>query len=328
MDRLNVTNERWDYLIILDACRYDYFEQVYRKYLNGHLAKKISVGACTNEWRDKSFPDYYDDIIYISANPQICAALKVYGYCAGEHFHKVHEVWNDQWDKEMGTVLPETLTNAAVRIIRQTTAKDKRYIIHYLQPHGPYLSLESKSRGYICGDINKARQLVGADGNKPVPKLKRELIKRLLRFFRRNGVFFSPPEWHFRRYLAMAPRAPMEAAWRSVGKKALRKAYRENLTAALEQVAVLVENLSGRIVVTSDHGELLGERLCYAHPCGSRNPILITVPWLVIEKKVGSEKPIAHAAEPAAGKNAPGRQPSQNSEKEIAEKLQALGYLE
>ncbi len=327
MDRLNVTNERWDYLIILDACRYDYFEQVYRQYLNGDLAKKMSVGACTNEWRDKSFPDYYDDIIDSRANPQICATLKVYGYCAGEHFHDVHEVWNDQWDKEMGTVLPETLTNAAVRIIRETAGQDKRYIIHYLQPHGPYLSLESKSRGYISGDINKARQLVGADGNKPAPKFKRELIKRLLRFFRRNGVFFSPPEWYLRKWLAMLPIHPMEAAWRNVGREALRNAYKDNVIAVVKQVAVLLAGLSGRIVVTADHGELLGERLCYGHPCGSRNPILIDVPWLVIEKEASGETASAHAECPTE-EAATSEPPQKSSEDEIAEKLRALGYCD
>ena len=329
MDRLNITNEQWDYLIVLDACRYDYFEQVYRKYLKGRLTRKISIGPCTNEWRDKSFPDYYDDIIYISANPQISATSKVYGYCAGDHFHKVHEVWNDQWDKKMGTVLPETLTTTALKIIGETAGQGKRYIIHYLQPHGPYLSLGSESRGYIRGDVNKARRLVGFDGNEGASfGHKAKLIKKMMRFLRRNSVFLSPPEWYLRKFLLMPPMVPMEAAWRNVGREALRNAYRDNVIAVVKQVAVLVAGLSGRIVVTADHGELLGERLCYGHPCGSRNPILINVPWLVIEKKVGSEKPIAHAAQPAAENNAPGRQPSQSSEKEIAEKLRALGYLE
>ena len=118
MDRTNVMQEKWDYLIVLDACRYDYFDRLYRDYFDGDLTKKISIGSCTNQWRDKSFPDCYDDIVYISANPQISANLPVYGYLAGEHFHKVHEVWKTGWDSNSGTVLPETLTNAAIEIIK------------------------------------------------------------------------------------------------------------------------------------------------------------------------------------------------------------------
>ena len=43
MDRVEIVKEKWDYLIILDACRYDYFQDVYKKYLQGELFKKIKI---------------------------------------------------------------------------------------------------------------------------------------------------------------------------------------------------------------------------------------------------------------------------------------------
>lgn len=51
----NLINERdWDCLVILDACRYDYFEKVYEDYLSGDLRKVLSSGSCTEEWLNKT----------------------------------------------------------------------------------------------------------------------------------------------------------------------------------------------------------------------------------------------------------------------------------
>ncbi len=72
MDRVNIMRESWDYLIILDACRYDYLERCYLNFFQGELSKKMSNGSCTSEWLNNSFPDYYDDVIYITANISEC----------------------------------------------------------------------------------------------------------------------------------------------------------------------------------------------------------------------------------------------------------------
>jgi len=52
---IKVMEEDWDYLIILDACRYDFFSWMYSKYFEGKLIKAKSVGSCTVEWLIKSF---------------------------------------------------------------------------------------------------------------------------------------------------------------------------------------------------------------------------------------------------------------------------------
>jgi hypothetical protein len=47
--------------------------------------------------------------------------------------------------------------------------------------------------------------------------------------------------------------------------------------------------VDGRTVITSDHGNLVGERAwpvpvrLYGHPEGIRHPALVKVPWAVIE---------------------------------------------
>jgi len=56
----------------------------------------------------------------------------------------------------------------------------------------------------------------------------------------------------------------MDAIRRIYGVKGLRKAYLENLRLVLEHVAVLMDralkiNPSAKVIITTNHGELLGE---------------------------------------------------------------------
>ena len=49
MKTQEVTKEDWDYLIILDACRYDDFEELHSKYLEGELEKK-EIRLIPRQW--------------------------------------------------------------------------------------------------------------------------------------------------------------------------------------------------------------------------------------------------------------------------------------
>ena len=235
MDKINAASEKWDYLVILDACRYDYFERMYGEYLEGELSKRTSAGSSTNEWRDVSFPDFYYDIVYITGNPQLSASSKVYGYCAGDHFGTIHEIWKTHWDARKGTVAPDVLTRAALDIIAK--GEGKRHVIHYLQPHAPYLSLDEIG-GYSTADINKARSLAHAEGGRAGSAFRAKLIKRLARLLKGTRVLTNQPQWMLRKLFGMPPAAPMESAWRYAGPVGLRIAYEENLRTVLKQVAV------------------------------------------------------------------------------------------
>jgi hypothetical protein len=59
----------------------------------------------------------------------------------------------------------------------------------------------------------------------------------------------------------------------------VRAAYEANLRYVLPEVATLVENLSGRVVITADHGNLFGEWGLYGHPMHTPVPALLSVPW-------------------------------------------------
>ncbi|MHC5060903.1 MAG: hypothetical protein ACYTFK_07455 [Planctomycetota bacterium] len=326
MDRFNILSEHWDYLIVLDACRYDYFEQIHGTFLKGRLEKRISLGSCTNEWTNRTFPDYYDDIEYISANPQIAGELTVYGFCGGKHFHKVHEIWKNGWDNDKGTVLPETLTKAAIDIISNTPGK--RFIIHYVQPHEPYLLDEIDAPGYDKGKVDRDRALIGSEKYGRFARLKKWLFKNLFKIIKRNRVVTNYHEWILRQLLHMEPKCAMDAVRRKYGPKMLQKAYADNLERALEQVAVLVKHLAGKIVITSDHGEFLGEGRRYAHPYGSLDPTVVEVPWLIIEKTGKDAQPeqVTEDQKPPAEPIA--KTESETEKQELIRKLKSLGYYQ
>lgn len=293
--KISVMDEEWDYLIILDACRYDYFSKLYKNYLRGKLENVYSVASCTQRWCMKSFKGYYDDVVYISANPHINSKGEVRGFTAKKHFFKVIDVWDSAWNEKIGTVPPQKVNEAVENL--KDKFPNKRFIIHFIQPHAPYLihtleNLFPRPHPKIAGGI-VLRNL----WTTTTSKILNKLLKLFALVAKRIGVFGGNPSWKIRELLNLPPEKPMDAVRRKVGVAGLRKAYVENLKLVLAYVAELVENLSGLIVITSDHGELLGENDCYGHPCGSTNPLLREVPWLTIKKgekrkRVGEKKRI------------------------------------
>jgi len=327
MKTANIMQEEWDYLIILDACRYDYFEQVWRKYLDGVLEKRISVGSGTKEWRNKSFVKRYDDVIYISTNPYI-ASVPSKGFSAAEHFFEVHDLWLHNWDKDKGTVLPETVSKRAVEIINANM--DKRAIIHYIQPHEPYLGQSISSPGYSSSRPEVFFGLSSDQGGKD--KVLHKLLyifSALLYYCGIRGRLFV---WKLRELLRMPPANPMDAVRRRYGKEGLRRAYRENLEIVLKCVAELVQALSGRIIVTADHGEMLGESFCYGHWSRSSKKLLREIPWLVIDKgKKRTEPPKTqlHPKQTQQRSAVPDEQEAKGKiEEQVQQRLRALGYFD
>ena len=82
------------------------------------------------------------------------------------------------------------------------------------------------------------------------------------------------------------------------------EAYMENLDVVLPYVEKLLNSLSGKTVVTADHGNLLGEWVfpipvrVYGHPRGLHKRELIEVPWVEIgsaeRRSITAESPVAH----------------------------------
>lgn len=79
-------------------------------------------------------------------------------------------------------------------------------------------------------------------------------------------------------------------------------AYRENLNVVLDEVSRLVNDLPGLTVITTDHGNMVGERAwpipvtVWGHPTNLHTPELVDIPWLVIDgerREVVAESPKA-----------------------------------
>lgn len=250
---VDIMKEEWDYLLVLDACRYDYFEKIYTKYLQGDLSMKVSRGTSSSEWLNKNFREYYEDTVYVSGNPH-CSDHEIHGFLGTKHFHKIDHVWKYAWSEDLDTVTPEPMVEATLKM--KKAYPNKRMIVHFIQPHGPWIGKTKISVAEMGTDPTLKTAI---DGKWTVDTLVWEAV--------RQGKF-------------------------DVDK--LRQAYMDNLELVLEHVQGLVAQLDGKIVITADHGEAFGEKFIVDHPPGVYIKELTDVPWLVIDK--GPKKKVEETA--------------------------------
>jgi hypothetical protein len=276
----------WDYCIVLDACRYDVFSELYDEFLDGTLEKRESKGSSTPEWAYRTFTDEYD-IAYFSSNPFIndlgiplnelkWGASCDYEWTANEHISDVFDVWKTGWDDDLGTVPPESMETAFHENLNAVEQAD-RTVIHYMQPHAPYLT---RGKGQKLKQIRKGikRQgetedeegdggLLGSVSSSVRPKVESALEGSEL--VQKAGL-----------WLELDP----SSLWRDGTRETAMEYYEENLRLALESVADLVEDLDGDVVVTADHGEAFGEEGVWEHHIETYIPPLMEVPWLEVEQ--------------------------------------------
>lgn len=249
-DGIDIFAEDWDNLVVLDACRFDAFRVACE--FDGELRKVQSRGATSEEFIRGNFTGRTaHDTVYVSANGYydlICEDIDA-------EVHEFVALYRDEYRDAAGglTTHPETVTEHALEA--DEAYPNKRLIVHYLQPHQPYLgpfAAEHVDQGHglnIVTTRNKNPDLTDAD---------------------------------------------------------LHRAYMENLRLVLDEVEVLLDSFRGKTVITSDHGELLGERLPvipvkdYDHWYGLHVPELLNVPWFEIEtgprKDVRAEAPVERDA--------------------------------
>jgi len=213
-------------LIILDAARYDYFESEYHDFLDGKLLRIYSPASNTPDWLKSIFYDFYD-VYYFSTGPFVNRSIKVFGYEARKHFKRIIEVWKFGTSKKLNTVHPRTLNNVVLLML--SAHRINRLIVHYAQPHYPYI-----------GGIKKID-----------PRLPPTAI---ISAFLRHPMIIED----------------------------IRDAYRENLRLGLKYAAELSTQFNGEVIITADHGELLGEYGILFHP-PIPVPELREVPWLEVK---------------------------------------------
>lgn len=152
----NIYERSWDVLVILDGCRVDVLDTVDDPAASEFdVGRIVSVGSTSREWLAKTFVPKYTELIrrtaYVTANPFTEDILS--GGAAGtkspfnpanwstvdaDEFLLLDEVWKDAWNDELGTVIPRDVTDRAISAAR--SSHPDRMIIHYMQPHQPFLS--------------------------------------------------------------------------------------------------------------------------------------------------------------------------------------------
>lgn len=183
---------------------------------------------------------------------------------------------------------PKAVYESAIEAIEEYP--NKRRIIHFMQPHDPYIGSKAETlRNEVEERENvvfrKRRQMAGED-------IQSEETLGSLRSAAARG-YISHDQLH--------------------------EVYIENLHIVLDHVQDLLSELNGKAVITADHGELLGAGRFtpnkYGHPIGVYQSELRIVPWLEIDngnrRDIYSEQPIGF---------------EEADDQVIEEQLEALGY--
>jgi hypothetical protein len=240
---IDIHNQDWDNLIILDACRSDIFWEQFDK--SGEGDSKVSRGSATSEFIRANFTDRdLRDTVYITGNGW-------YLRLEDELNTEMYSLY-DIGDNSDGKKIERTVDCTKEAIERHP---NKRLLIHFIPPHHPFV-------GPLADDL--------------LPSYADQMERPLFDRIRRGEVDISDND--------------------------LKEVYRENLDRVLPSVDELLEALPGKTVVTSDHGELLGERTSpvpikyYGHIPGLYVDELVKVPWFTQtngeRKEIISEEPI------------------------------------
>lgn len=130
----------WDTLIVLDACRFDYFEQNYSNYFSGCLKKVCSPASWTYTWMDTMLYDMSDVTAY-SCHPAINSMnIKRANFnCGRAKFKRIVDVWDAGYDKELKAMIPSALNKAVLQDIKDEKFTGKN-LLWYSQPHYPFIS--------------------------------------------------------------------------------------------------------------------------------------------------------------------------------------------
>lgn len=256
-DGVDVMTEDWDNLIILDACRYDIFKTNYSG--NNRIERRWSKGSDSWGFIKANFVGReLHDTVYITANPFAAQIPK-------GTFHALINLLGEAWDNTAKTVQPEDVVAEAVTHAQKY--QNKRVIVHFMQPHYPFLGPTGKSLSHAgLGEFDDQGERVTEHEDDGPTSVWGQLKFGIADFDEQDA-------WH---------------------------AYQENLELVLPHAERLINTLNGKSVITSDHGNLIGERTTplpvkgYGHPRNLFVPKLINVPWLVAEderREVKSDPP-------------------------------------
>lgn len=174
-ESVDVMAEDWDNLLILDACRCDHFERQHQ--FDSPAQRVVSPGKMSWEFMQETFLGrQFHDTIYITSNPFATRLPE-------DTFFKTRYLI-EEWDDDVGTIHPEDVVAAAKEA--RANHPNKRLILHFMQPHRPYLGPtadELRERVDLIGYRNEGDglQIWGAvkEGKVTVEEVRRAYAETL-----------------------------------------------------------------------------------------------------------------------------------------------------
>lgn len=240
----------WDVLVVLDACRYDLWKDVAPGYgLDSHSV--MSNATCSYDWIDRNFLSDAVDLArvgYVTGNPfadHDTDNLQSAGLADRGlgHFAPLYKIhWKAIGGTGVETIPPKPITNHAIATWRR-------------------------------------RDELGID-------------RMVVHYMQPHQPYRSRPDWERigknLKDLVTGQSVEGGSAWQMARRNEISmgdlwEAYRDNLTWVLDDVTErLVTNLDAKVVVTSDHGNAMGELGDWGHPAGALAPQVRRVPWVSV----------------------------------------------
>lgn len=288
----NVYDKEWDVLVILDACRVDALQAVSNEYdFVSEIEEIWSIGSTSKEWIEQTFDSRYIDEIqntaYITGNPFSNVLLD-------ERERLEYIATLDTWVESSS--LAEKLVSDNVVDIDDVGHMEALWGsaesgagFHDCQK--PDSVTEYTIKAARCGDYDRV----------------------IAHYMQPHHPYFSsstnPDE------LTEIEKNPF-AAIKDGRRDEVWDAYLDNLRYGLDWVEKLIQNVDGRVVITSDHGELMGEQKMHFHMVGNPHPTLKKVPWVEVNATDTS------SIQPDVAFNRP-----EEAQEISQDQLEALGYL-
>lgn len=287
--RWNVFNEEWDLLVVLDTCRPDALRQVSDEYpFVEEVGSRWSVGGTSSEWMhntfDRAFRDEISDTVLVSSNAYAWGIFES-GFESIPLRNFREHTPTQRADRSIQRLREYAVTSPVDR----DTFEDVVLVTETAEEYGPV--------------------------KYPSP---RRVTDHVIERDRSD----DPPTRIVAHY--MPPHSPYIARWvegeiqfTDARDRRSFEAYVDNLRWALEEVALLLENVDREsVVITADHGENFHWRsIRDNHGVGMVTPAVRRVPW------VETSASDARTYDP---------DPSDDADRESMtpeEMLEALGYL-
>jgi hypothetical protein len=297
----HVYDDDWDVLVVLDTCRVDALRQVapeFDLFAADDVEADVSRGSQTAEWLSATFTGNRVDVVgetgYVAGNGWVTGVF-VDGLRPDDdlpfHAAELPTEW-DVVDAEQFGALVEAWRLGPGEYSRDT-------------PWDPHPTPRTVTDHAIA---------LGR---------RRDLDRLVVHYKQPHAPYTEAARREGRTRLTPAEGSPRAFIEDGGDPSVVWEAYTTDLRAALREVAVLCENVDGRVAVTADHGEAFGEDGELGHYPAMLHPTVKEVPWVEVDgSDEGARAGATEAVDASLSAQGDDGEPSEGLE----DHLESLGY--